>query len=162
MLEPGEADSGIGPHGITALADNAVFITNGGPTAPRDADGNLLSRNDLAAQNRTADLFGRLLWVYGKQRFLPVADIYDFERRRNPDGGAIDTNATDVLYDHGRFVISDAGGNSVLSASRPAPLALSVFEDTPGVPNPVRAGRDGRHAGGPDRRSSRARTAPTT
>ena len=140
VLEPGEADSGIGPHGITALADNAVFITNGGPTAPRDADGNLLSRNDLAAKNRTANLFGRLLWVYGKQRFLPVADIYDFERRRNPDGGAIDTNATDVLYDHGRFVISDAGGNSVLSAFGPHLSTLAVFEDTPGVPNPFEPG----------------------
>ena len=84
VLEPGEADSGIGPHGITALSDHAVFVTNGGPTAPRDADGNLLSRGDLAAQNRTAALFGRLLWVYGRQRFVPVADIYDFERAAQP------------------------------------------------------------------------------
>ena len=137
VLEPGEADSGIGPHGITALSDHAVFVTNGGPTAPRDADGNLLSRDDLAAQNRTAALFGRLLWVYGRQRFVPVADIYDFERRRNPDGGpAIDTNATDVLYDRGRFVISDAGGNSVLRAFGPHLSTLAVFADTPGVPNP--------------------------
>ena len=71
VLETGEADSGIGPHGITALSDHAVFVTNGGPTAPRDADGNLLSRDDLAAQNRTAELFGRLLWVYGRQRYRP-------------------------------------------------------------------------------------------
>ena len=130
-LEPGEADSGIGPHGITALADNGVFVTNGGPTAPRDADGNLLSREDLAAENRAARLFGRLLWVYGKQRFVSVADIYDYERRRNPDGGEIDTNATDVLFDRGRFVMSDAGGNSVLSAFGPRISTLSVFPDRP-------------------------------
>jgi hypothetical protein len=135
-LEPGEADSGIGPHGITALADNGVFVTNGGPTAPRDAEGNLISREELAAENRVARLFGRLLWVYGRQRFVSVADIYDFERRRNPDGGEIDTNATDVLYDRGRFVIADAGGNSVLKAFGPHISTLSVFPDTPGVPFP--------------------------
>jgi hypothetical protein len=135
-LEPGEADSGIGPHGITALGDHAIFLTNGGPTAPRDLDGNLLTREDLAAENPAARLFGRLLWVHGKQRFVSVADIYDFERRRNPDGGAIDTNATDVLFDRGRFVISDAGGNSVLSAFGRHLSTLSVFPDTPGVPNP--------------------------
>ena len=130
-LEPGEADSGIGPHGITALSDKAVFVTSGGPTAPRDAEGNLLSRKDLAAENPAARLFGRLLWVYGKQRFVSVADIYDFERRRNPDGGEIDTNATDVLYDRGRFVISDAGGNSVLKAFGPHLSTLSVFPTAP-------------------------------
>ena len=64
VLEPGEADSGIGPHGITALADNGVFITNGGPTAPRTApfpDGEEITRAQLAAQNRAAEMFGTLL-----------------------------------------------------------------------------------------------------
>ena len=144
VLEPGEADSGIGPHGITALSDHAVFVTNGGPTAPRDADGNLLSRGDLAAQNRTAALFGRLLWVYGRQRFVPVADIYDFERRRNPDGGRDRHERHDVLYDHGRFVISDAGGNSVLRGVRTAPLDAVRVPGHAGRAEPVRAGRDGR------------------
>jgi hypothetical protein len=131
-----DGDSGIGPHGITALGDHAIFVTNGGPTAPADADGNPITRDELAAQAPAANLFGRLLWVYGKQRFVSVADIYDFERRRNPDGGAIDTNATDVLFDRGRFVISDAGGNSVLRAFGSHLSTLSVFPDTPGVPNP--------------------------
>ena len=157
-LEPGEADSGIGPHGVTALSDRAVFVTNGGPTAPRDAEENLLSREDLAAENPAARLFGRLLWVYGRQRFVSVADIYDFERRRNPDGGEIDTNATDVLYDRGRFVISDAGGNSVLKAFGPHLSTLSVFPTVPkqnpfappgvmvdmqAVPTGIVEGRDG-------------------
>jgi hypothetical protein len=142
-LEAGEADSGIGPHGITALADHGVFVTNGGPTAPRTApfpDGEEITRAQLAAQNRTARLFGQLLWVFGKQRYVPIADIYEFEKRKNPDGGAIDTNATDVLFDRGRFVIADAGGNSVLKAFGPHLSTLSVFPDTPGVPNPFAPG----------------------
>ena len=142
-LEAGEADSGIGPHGITALSDHGVFVTSGGPTAPLTApppDGEPISRDDLAAQNRAARLFGRLLWVFGRQRYVPIADIYEFEKRRNPDGGAIDTNATDVLFDRGRFVIADAGGNSVLKAFGPHLSTLSVFPDTPGVPNPFAPG----------------------
>jgi hypothetical protein len=131
-----DGDSGIGPHGITALSDHAVFVTNGGPTAPAQPDGTPITRDELAAQDPAANRFGRLLWVYGKQRFVSVADIYDFERRSNPDGGAIDTNATDVLFDRGRFVISDAGGNSVLRAFGSHLSTLSVFPDTPGVANP--------------------------
>ena len=68
-LEPGEADSGIGPHGITALADNGVFITNGGPTAPRTAQfpaGEEITRKQLAAQNRAAKMFGTLRWIFGR------------------------------------------------------------------------------------------------
>ena len=135
-LEAGEADSGIGPHGLIALSDHAVFITSGGPTAPRNAAGELLTRRDLAQQNPAARSFGRLLWIFGQQRYARVADLYRFERRENPDGGAIDTNATDLLYDRGRFAVSDAGGNSVVTAFGPIVRTLSVFPDTPGVPFP--------------------------
>ena len=69
-------------------------------------------------------------------RFISVADIYAIERGNNPDGGAIDTNATDVLFDRGRFVISDAGGNDVLRAFGPHLSTLAVFPDRPGVPLP--------------------------
>jgi hypothetical protein len=138
-LEPGEADSGIGPHGLVALADNGVFITSGGPTAPRTAPppgGELLTRRDLAEQNPAARSFGRLLWILGRGHVVPVADLYAHERRNDPDGNGVDTNATDVLYDKGRFVISDAGANDVLTAFGPLVRTLAVFPNTPGVPNP--------------------------
>ena len=32
-------DNAIGPHGITVLGANRVFVTNGGPTEPKDASG---------------------------------------------------------------------------------------------------------------------------
>lgn len=127
-----DGDSGIGPHGIAVRGSNSIFVTNGGPTAPADAQGNPISREALAAEDPAADLFGRLLRVRRDGRFSSLADIYAFERDVNPDAQvanpAIDTNATDVLVDRGRFVISDAGGNSVLVARADGQLsALAVF-----------------------------------
>jgi hypothetical protein len=127
-----DGDSGIGPHGITVRGSNSIFVTNGGPTAPVDAEGNPITREALAIEDPAADLFGRLLRVRRDGRFSSLADIYAFERDVNPDAQvanpAIDTNATDVLDDRGRFVISDAGGNSVLVARADGKLrALAVF-----------------------------------
>jgi hypothetical protein len=134
-----DGDSGIGPHGITALGGNRIFVTSGGPTAPADSAGNPISRDALAAQAPAANLFGRLLRVFNNGRFTSEADIYAFERDVNPDAvvanPAIDTNATDVLFDRGRFVISDAGGNSVLTAKHGRLSALAVFANRT-VPNP--------------------------
>ena len=143
-----DGDSGIGPHGITVRGSNSIFLTSGGPTAPADANGAPISREQLAAQNPVADLFGRLLRVRRDGRFTSIADIYAFERDVNPDAAvanpAIDTNATDVLIDRGRFVVSDAGGNSVLVARPDGQLsALAVFANRvvanpfPFGPNPV-------------------------
>jgi hypothetical protein len=139
-----DGGSGIGPHGIAVRGSKSVFITNGGPTAPEDAAGNPLSREDLAAENSAARLFGRLLQVRRDGRFNSLADIYAFERDVNPDAQvanpAIDTNATDVLVDRGRFVISDAGGNSVLVARPGGGLrALAVFPNRV-VANPLGSG----------------------
>jgi hypothetical protein len=134
-----DGDSGIGPHGITVRGSNAIFITSGGPTAPTDAAGNAISREALAAENPAADLFGRLLHVRRDGRLRSLADIYAFERDVNPDAQvgnpAIDTNATDVLIDRGRFVIADAGGNSVLVARGGQLSALAMFANRV-VPNP--------------------------
>jgi hypothetical protein len=107
----------IGPHGITVLGTDQVFITNGGPTEPKHANGADISRDTLAAQNPAANLFGRLLWIGRHGRVRSVADMWAFERDHNPDAGvgnpAIDSNAVDVLFDRGRFVIADAGGNAI-------------------------------------------------
>jgi hypothetical protein len=111
----------IGPHGITVLGADQVFVTNGGPTEPKDANGADISRDTLAAQNRAANLFGRLLWIKHHGRVRSIADIWAFERDVNPDAGvgnpAVDSNAVDVLFDRGRFVIADAGGNAIDRAS---------------------------------------------
>jgi hypothetical protein len=129
-----DGDSGIGPHGVTVDGSH-VIITSGGPTAPSVA-GTPITREQLAAQNPAADSFGRLLEIRNRGRVTSLADLYAFERANNPHPTAIDTNATDVLVDRGRFVISDAGGNTLLAARRGQVEALAVFADRLGVPNP--------------------------
>jgi hypothetical protein len=121
----------IGPHGITVLGRDEVFVTNGGPTAPRDESGAPISRDTLAAQNPVADLFGRLLYIRDRGRVKQIADLWAFERDVNPDGAPVDSNAVDVLFDRWRFVVADAGGNS-LAVVRPwgeRVTALTVFSD---------------------------------
>src|ERR1044071_2596926 len=38
-------DNAIGPHGITVLGADRVYVTNGGPTEPKDASGAPISRD---------------------------------------------------------------------------------------------------------------------
>jgi hypothetical protein len=109
-------DNAIGPHGITVIGDQ-VFITNGGPTEPKDATGATILRDQLAAQNDVANLFGQLLRLRRHGQPQQIADIWAFERDANPDkvvgNPAVDSNPVDVLFDGRRFVVADAGGNAI-------------------------------------------------
>jgi hypothetical protein len=135
----------IGPHGITVLGADRVFVTNGGPTEPKDASGSPISRDTLAAQNPVADLFGRPLLIKHHGQIRRVADLWAFERDVNPDAAvgnpAVDSNPVDVLFDRGRFVVADAGGNAIDVVNHKGGVRnLAVFANRL-VPNPF---------GGPD------------
>ena len=138
-------DNAIGPHGITVLGKDHVFVTNGGPTEPKDPMGATISRDALAAENPVADLFGRLLLIPRPGKILRIADLWAFERDVNPDAAvgnpAVDSNPVDVLFDRWRFVVADAGGNAI-DVVRPWGRVsnLAVFPNRL-VPNPF---------GGPD------------
>jgi hypothetical protein len=142
---PGNTNA-IGPHGITVLGADRLYVTNGGPTAPTDpTTGAPISRDTLAAQNPAADLFGWLLLIKHHGQIRKVADIWAFERDVNPDAAvgnpAIDSNPVDVLFDRGRFVVADAGGNAIdVVNHRGRVRNLAVFPNRL-VPNPF---------GGPD------------
>jgi hypothetical protein len=136
---PGNTNA-IGPHGITVLGADRVFFTNGGPTEPKDASGSPISRDALAGQNPVADLFGRLLLIRHHRQIREVADIWAFERDVNPDAAvgnpAVDSNPVDVLFDGGRFVVADAGGNAIdVVNPRGGVSNLAVFANRL-VPNP--------------------------
>jgi hypothetical protein len=137
-------DNAIGPHGITVIGDQ-VFITNGGPTEPKDATGATILRDQLAAQNDVANLFGQLLRLRRHGQPQQIADIWAFERAVNPDGVVgnpkIDSNPVDVLFDGRRFVVADAGGNAIDLVRPFGPIStrvsnLAVFPNRAGVPNP--------------------------
>src|SRR5262245_53474143 len=134
--DPASTPNPIGPHGITVLGADQVFVTNGGPTepltAPLDQGGTRIDRSTLAAQNPVANLFGRLLWIKHRGKVRSIADIWAFERDVNPDATVgnpeIDSNPVDVLFDRGRFVIADAGGNAIDRASFSGRVSnLAVF-----------------------------------
>jgi hypothetical protein len=138
-------ENAIGPHGITVLGADHVFVTNGGPTEPKDESGATISRDTLAEENPVADLFGWLLLVKHRGKLRRIADLWAFERDVNPDAGvgnpAVDANPVDVLFDRGRFAVADAGGNAI-DLVRPwgRVTNLAVFPNRL-VPNPF---------GGPD------------
>jgi hypothetical protein len=133
-------DSAIGPHGIIVRGKDTVLITNGGPTEPKDAAGSTILRDTLAAQNPVANLFGKVLLIDPRGRPVPLADIWDFERRFNPDAATgnpkIDSNAVDLMLDGSRLVVADAGGNAVDTVDPWSDVAnLTVFANR-SVPSP--------------------------
>ena len=113
----------IGPHGVY-LTEHGLLITNGGPTA--------LDRDELAAENPVADLFGRVLRIKRHGQIVRLVDVWGFERDNNPDAEVgnpeIDSNAVDVLADGRRLIVADAGGNTLLKARKNGDVeVLSIF-----------------------------------
>ncbi len=158
---PVSGGSAIGPHGIF-VSGGDVFVTNGGPTGPTRGEPPVVVLRDptLVAEEPISALYGTLLKLRKHGRTQQVADLWRFERDVNPDAGVgnplVDSNPVDVLVDRGRFIVADAGGNTILRASKRGAIeAVSVFPnvDTPGpggatipmqaVPTGVVAGRDG-------------------
>jgi hypothetical protein len=93
----------------------------------------------LVREDRISTLYGKLLEVKGYNRVKVIADAWKFERDVNPDAQLgnplIDSNPVDVLEDRGRFVMADAGGNSVIRTDHRGKLqALTIF---PNLPNPL-------------------------
>lgn len=146
LATQGTGDTAFGPHGIF-VKGKRLLVTNGGP------DG--LNRDDLAAANPVADLFGRVLGFKKHSGPVSLVDVWGFERDNNPDADVgnpeIDSNAVDVLADRGRLIVADAGGNTLLKAKKNGSVkVLTVFPNVPpdptgyqAVPTGVVKGPDG-------------------
>jgi hypothetical protein len=137
LAQKGTGAGAFGPHGIYVEGNHHVFVANGGPTE--------LNRDDLAAANPVADLFGRVLRIRRNGEVIRLVDVWGFERDNNPDAEvanpAIDSNAVDVLADRGRLIVADAGGNSLLKARRNGSIeVLSLFANRL-VPDPSGSGQ---------------------
>ena len=137
---PDTGDNAIGPHGVF-VSGKDVYVTNGGPTAPTRGTPPVFVLRDptLVAEDPISALYGVLLKVKSHNRGVPIADAWAFENRFNPDAQVanpiVDSNPVDVLVDRGRFVMADAGGNSIIRTDHRGRLeALSIF---PNLPNPL-------------------------
>lgn len=134
---PANGSNAIGPHGVFVDGDD-VYVTNGGPTAPT-RDGEVVLRDPtLVSEDPVSALYGTLLKVRKHGHVRQVADLWAFENQNNPDAevgtAEVDSNPVDVLARHGRFVVADAGGNTLLRVSRGGEVELlSLF---PNVPTP--------------------------
>jgi hypothetical protein len=138
---PADGNNAIGPHGVY-VDGHDLYVTNGGPTGPTRGNPPQLVLRDptLVAEDPISTLYGKLLQVKWFNRVRVIADAWKFERDVNPDAQVgnpiVDSNPVDVLVDRGRFVMADAGGNSVIRADHRGRLeALSVFPNVP-TPNP--------------------------
>jgi hypothetical protein len=147
---PAGGNNAIGPHGVFASRDGLV-LTNGGPTAPTREGEDVLRDPTLVREARVSALYGTVLKVGRRGKIRKLADPWRYERDVNPDeelgNPRIDSNPAGVLADRGGYVIADAGGNTLLRASRRGAIrALSLFPnigEMNAVPTGVARGRDG-------------------
>jgi hypothetical protein len=137
---PEGGGNAIGPHGVYVARDS-LLVTNGGPTAPtRGTPPEVVLRDPtLVREERISKLYGTLLQFRGHRRARLLADLWRFERKKNPDEQAgnplVDSNPVDVLADRHGYVVADAGGNTVLRVSHRGRVSvLSLF---PNVPTPA-------------------------
>ena len=84
-------------------------------------------RADLPAAGRR---LGTLVETQGRSgRLRTVADLAGWEGRNNPVDDP-DSNPVGLLAEHGRYVVADAGGNTVLAVGRRGGIRqLASFED---------------------------------
>jgi DNA-binding beta-propeller fold protein YncE len=142
---PASGDSAIGPHGVFARG-NDVFFTNGGPTEPTRGNPPQTVFRDptLVSEEPISRLYGTLLKLGHHGRVSPVADIWKFEDRFNPDeelgNSHVDSNPVDVWAGRRGFLVADAGGNTVLRVGHRGIRVVNVFPNQ-SQPNPF---------GGPD------------
>ncbi|MGY3128372.1 hypothetical protein ACVWW9_001871 [Agrococcus sp. UYP33] len=122
-----------------AVRGNRIEVLIGGMTGAATARADLPAEYASFGTLRSA----RLRWapLTGADLNL-VADINAFEVANNPDGNVPpDSNATGfVSLGHGRWAVTDAGGNALLRVGRGGERAVAVFPNGDPVPNPFGPG----------------------
>lgn len=115
----GLVDVAFGPLGVPY-----GVIGFGGPPA---------ARADLG---RGGALMGKVVLFAPPGIAIPIADITGHEARRNPDGGALDSNPYGIEALFFRQIVADAGGNSLIEATLGGRTrTLAVFPNRT-VPSP--------------------------
>lgn len=112
----------MGPNDISLLGNGTTYITTG-----LGADPAILA--DLGLDGAGLGMTWRVSQARGT--LTAIADIAGYEAARNPDGGAIDSNAYGITAAPSGQLVTDAGGNSLLwVAANGKVTTLAVFPDT--------------------------------
>lgn len=123
---PGGAEAS-GPQGLAFGADGTLHATIGLGADPAE--------RGAVAGLPGADLVGTLAAI-GSGGQEVVADIAGFEAANDPDGGVPDSNPFGLAATAHGFLVTDAGGNSVLSVSPAGAIAVEGVLPTASNPLP--------------------------
>jgi hypothetical protein len=116
-----DGSAAIGPSDIVFDADGHTFATFGLGADPALRETLPLPGADMAQLSRIRRPLGT---------WRSIADIGDFEASQNPDGGLPDSNPFGLLSVGRGFVLTDAGGNSLLRVTAARNIqTLAVFPD---------------------------------
>jgi len=124
----------VGPAGI-AVADGTIYVAVGGPGPATAIVPPVEYRDSVIAINSSTG------------EISTVADIGSYERSKNPDPNAVDSNLYGLTVDKdGNVFVADAGGNTVYKVD-PKTGEFKVLAVIPGVPmkgfkNPARGGAE--------------------
>lgn len=95
-------------------------------------------------------LFGTLVRAPAFGRPRVVADLVQYEADNNPDGGIVDSNVYGLLAGPGARIVTDAGGNSIISIGANGNMSTlatlpsrSTGRSTDAVPTAIVKGPDG-------------------
>lgn len=115
---------GFGASGATDISfqGNGAFIIVGLGADPAMRDEMAASVDPLFAN------FGQLVHMPRLGKWRNLVDVSAYEAAANPDGGAVDSNPYSVAALSGKRVVTDAGGNSLVSISPKGEIStLAVF-----------------------------------
>jgi hypothetical protein len=124
----------LGLHDISPTHHGALIGTIGGA-------GTVEARNQLGSGAR---LLGHVvgLWPHHRHgKVKAIADLNQYEKDNNPDGGEIDSNPYGVLATSHGALATDAGGNDLLAIDKKGNVTtVAVFPSRtvpapPGIPN---------------------------
>jgi hypothetical protein len=143
--------SGLPSHAL-ASGDGASgpidisFDGYGGPVLTIGFGGSPQEREAFGAG---AALMGTLSRLTGRGRLRMIADIVQYEHDVNPGGGEINGNPYGFLKGRNAYLVTDAGGNSLLRVRNDGRIsAFALFPSRPGrptdaVPTAIVDGPDG-------------------
>jgi hypothetical protein len=134
IIVPGGGRS-LGPSSVLRVSGHKLVATIGGPGPSGPAA--IAAGNDITGLGTLQQFDVKKSRKHGHKNGVKakvLADLYAFEKANDPDGAVsggspgADSDPTDVARFDGGYIVSDAGGNSVVTVKRRTLAALAVFE----------------------------------